>query len=41
MRILSHSYEDEKLPPLVAEIYWMHNLLIHHIEKETIVESTH
>jgi hypothetical protein len=22
----------------VAEIYWMHNLLTHHIENETIVE---
>jgi hypothetical protein len=36
--ILPNPYEDEKLPPLVAEVHWMHNLLTHHIENKPIVE---
>jgi hypothetical protein len=36
--ILPHPYEDEKRPPLVAEVHWMHNLLTHYIENKPILE---
>ena len=38
--ILPHPFEDEKLPLLVAVVYWMRNVLTHHIENKIIVEQS-